>query len=72
MNVFPYGPDLFEGHEIADVWSNSPSDAKRLLNALLTNPAYATAVSEMQRKRAISLFGKEKIGREWSAFLGAP
>jgi hypothetical protein len=32
----------------------------------------AANISANQRRRAIDLFGKETIGRQWAEFLGAP
>ena len=70
MEVFPYGPLLFEGHEIARLWSNSPTAARNMLAALLKHEDYAREVSEAQRTMAVELFGKQKIAAEWKAFLG--
>jgi len=69
MEVFPYGPQLFEGHEITQHWSNSTSQAKRMLDGLLSNKEFATAWSVAQRERAIKLFGKQKIAAQWKEFL---
>lgn len=70
MGVFPYGPMLFEGHELAGLWSNSAALAHNQLAALLADMDLAQYRSQLQRERAISLFGKEKIGKEWASFLG--
>lgn len=69
MNVFPYGPLLFEGHEIASGWSNDPGFARAALVNLLNDPDEARKVSEHQRKRAIELFGVNKIREQWREFL---
>ncbi len=46
MNVFPYGPLLFEGHKLALRWSNSTFKARRILSALLdSNQDLATELS---------------------------
>jgi hypothetical protein len=71
MKVFPYGPDLFEGHEIAGTWKDDPAAARRDLTELLEMPGYATSVSEATRERAIDLFGIDTIRPQWAAFLGA-
>ena len=70
MKVFPYGPALFEGHEITQRYSNSPIEAGRLLSALLDNEKLAMQISAVQRARAIGLFSKQTIGPQWKAFLG--
>lgn len=81
MRIFPYGPDLFEGHEIAGNDGDPADGAQRsdrqvientheMLTDLLRFDDRARAHSESGRKRAINLFGKEKIGAEWKAFLG--
>lgn len=70
MDVFPYGPDLFEGHEIADqLWANDPSIARLSLRDLLGDRGIAQGWSEDTRTRAIDLFGMDKIAREWAAYL---
>jgi len=72
MNVFPYGPDLFEGHEIT--WPGETFDdpyvAKRRLTTLLEDRKTADVLGRAQRQRAIDLFGKDKIAAEWAAYLG--
>ena len=82
MTIFPYGPHLFEGHEIVEApdlddpswmwrpWSDDPLQAKTMLMRLLTNHGYAQAQSAAQRQRAIELFGKETIAAQWRGFLG--
>lgn len=72
MEVFPYGPQLYEGHEIVanDRWSNSSSFAKNMLKAMLDDKGLAVFHGQANRMRAIELFGKDKIGAEWKAFLG--
>ena len=74
MRVFPYGPDLFEGHEIAypGAFSDDPEAARRVLVALLDDPDYALSVSVSQRQRAIDLLGVHTIRPQWADFLGGP
>ncbi len=72
MDVFPYGPELFEGHEIADRWTNNPGLARNMLKAMLNDKVLADLYSKIQRARAIGLFGKDKIAKEWKVFLGEP
>ena len=66
--IFPYGPDLFEGHEITAAWADDPAQARDHLVALLDGQR-PQAMSERQRERAIELFGKDKIKAEWAAYL---
>ena len=35
MHVFPYGPDLFEGHELAGDWADTPSGARQLIRSYM-------------------------------------
>lgn len=70
MRVFPYGPDLFEGHEIAGYWHDDPAKAGEYLVDLLANLSVAQVRSEEQRARAIELFGYETIREQWREFLG--
>lgn len=71
MTVFPYGPDLFEGHRISQCWSDDPTEAQRLVEFLL-NLDEAQKVSVAQRQRAIQLFGMDTIAAQWREYLGAP
>jgi hypothetical protein len=70
MRIFPYGHDMFEGHEIAGTYADEPTAARSHLLALLNEDEYAVRDSQRVRERAIDLFGKAKIGAEWKAFLG--
>jgi hypothetical protein len=69
MRIFPYGPDLFEGHELASGWTDNPATAATQLRLLLEDHDEAKRVSEHQRQRAIELFGVDRIKAEWTAFL---
>jgi len=69
MNIFEYGPDLFEGHELASGWSDDPGKVQAVLRKLLNDPDEARMVSEHQRARAIAEFGIEKVRAEWAAYL---
>lgn len=70
MQAFPYGPDLFEGHEIARYGGPTPVDAHDALYRLLKDPEHRAAESEWARARAVELFGRDKIAAEWKAYLG--
>jgi glycosyltransferase involved in cell wall biosynthesis len=76
MDVFPYGPDLFEGHEIVECpragAHDDPIDAETHVQRLLEDVDAARDSAERGRARAIELFGKDTIGAQWAAFLGAP
>ena len=78
MNVFPYGPDLFEGHDIVGgglpFSSDFPDIARERLEAILADVAPVTGadISYWMRARAIEFFGRDKIAAEWAAYLGAP
>jgi len=72
MTVFPYGPELFEGHEIARWATDSPEQARINLERLLGEEDDADALSRAGRQRAIELFGKATIAAQWRAFLGDP
>lgn len=79
MRIFPYGPDLFEGHEIVEqetfrltTWADDPSDARRVLSVLLADEGIAKVHGDAARQRAIELFGKDTIAAQWKAYLGAP
>jgi hypothetical protein len=76
--VFPYGPDLFEGHEIATAGMtflngeydvNDPAQAKFLVTVLLGDGPEANALSRHQRRRAKELFGIDAIREQWREFL---
>lgn len=72
MDVFPYGPDLFEGHELAGLWSDEPSTVHCDLQTLLRDRDAAEHWSKSQRARALELFSKDRAAADWRAFLGAP
>ncbi len=69
--IFPYGPKLFEGHELAPLWSDRPSGAREHVKQLLDDHAYAREMSEATRIRALDLFAKDKVAAQWADFLGA-
>lgn len=72
MDVFAYGPDLFEQHEIALRAFNDPQAAKAELRTLLNDLDYATSIGTIGRRKAIEFFGRERVAADWRAFLGAP
>jgi glycosyltransferase involved in cell wall biosynthesis len=72
MRVFPYGPDMFEGHELAQFSYDDPENAASMLRVLLNDSDYAESVSVNQRKAAIETFGRDKIALQWRLYLGDP
>lgn len=70
MNVFEYGPELFEGHEIVGTGFDDPALARERVALLLADRAYAAEESDWMRQRALDLFGMDKIAAQWKAFLG--
>ena len=68
--MWPYSPDLFEGHELAPLWSDRPSEARAHLERLLADHALAREVSEAQREEAVRVFGKATVMDQWREFLG--
>lgn len=74
MNIFPYGGDLFEGHELVleTFGTDDPLNARMLLEHLLAGEGLAKSVSQQQRARFVATFGKDKVAQEWASFLGAP
>jgi hypothetical protein len=65
MTVFPYGPDLFEGRDIALRGGDVITTRRELHNLL----AYSDP-NPPERQRAIDLFGIDTIGAQWKAYLG--
>lgn len=72
MGIFPYGPALFEGHELAGNGHELPERARWSVDALLADPSLAREVSTLTRERAVELFGRATIAAQWRDFLGAP
>jgi hypothetical protein len=70
--ILPYGPAMFEGHELAVLSANDPADAHAHLERLLRDPAYADEISAETLSRAVDLFGMDKIAAQWADFLGSP
>lgn len=71
MTIFPYGSDLFEAHEFCGTfWSNDPEEAREMLYGLLSDYDLAKKVSQHQRHRAKMMFSRERVAKDWKAFLG--
>jgi hypothetical protein len=76
MQIFPYGPDLFEGHEIVDgsmKWSDDPAVIRDLLQTWYLRDGGPEGIPQEDsiagRQRAIDLFGIDTIREQWRAFL---
>jgi hypothetical protein len=72
MGIFEYGPELFEGHELAAQAFDDIASATSALRVLLNDQRLARAVSEAQRARAIETFGRERVAKAWRLYLGDP
>lgn len=69
MGIFPYGPKLFEGHELASGWADTPTTANAVIRRLFDDHDEARKVSEHQRNRAIEMFSVDKVRAQWRAYL---
>src|SRR3990167_6490944 len=65
MRVFPYGPDLFEGHEIAPLTFDDPNGAFHALRRLLRDDDHAAEVSRQTRERAAAPFARGAPPAQW-------
>jgi glycosyltransferase involved in cell wall biosynthesis len=72
MQIAPYGDRLFEGHEIAPLWSDHADTAREMLARILTDDEYAAGVSQESRNRALREFSMAGVGHDWVTYLGAP
>jgi hypothetical protein len=70
MRIFPYGPAMFEGHEITRLGHDSPAGARDAIQSMIKDWDLARSIGAEQRTRAIDLFGMATIGAQWQAFLG--
>jgi hypothetical protein len=65
-------PPLFEAHELVGRFADEPLIAKGELAWLLADDGAAQEASDEMRRRGQELFGADVVGRQWTAFLGAP
>lgn len=70
---FP-GHFLYEMHEIIEngvsgFWSDKKEELQSYIKELLENDALAAKIQEAGRKKAVEIFGKETIGKQWNEFL---
>lgn len=70
MTMFPYGPQLFEGHRLAGQWSNNPEDARAWCQKMLDHWDAAHEISKATRMLAKLTFGRMVVGEAWKAYLG--
>jgi len=70
MDIFPYGPDLFEGHDLVGGSFDRPDLAREEIVGLLADQARAARNGERMRRNAVALFGRDTIGAQWKAYLG--
>jgi hypothetical protein len=66
FDIFPYGPEMFEGREIAIRGSDDPKHVRRALAALLE---YRDPKAP-EREIAIRLFGRDTITAQWREYFG--
>ena len=63
----------FEAHEFLEdgcgLWSDNPRELNRHLTTLLNDYDMAKEISRKAREKAIQLFGKETVSKQWEAFL---
>lgn len=62
--------ELFEGHEIAPLWSDDPNAVHHMLRRLLDEPEHAAEISRLSRVIARDLFDRATVGAQWKAYLG--
>lgn len=67
-----YVDKMFEAHEFAWKWSESPQEAQRALQDLLDDKSLAEAASAEQRATMLANFSKRIVGKAWREYLGEP
>jgi hypothetical protein len=67
--TMPYASRLYEGHAIAPLFADNPSEARTMLQELLDDADYAAHVGAIGRERAITLFGKDRVYAAWRGWL---
>lgn len=65
----PYAPKLYEAHELATGWSDSPMHIARAARDLLEDRDLAAEWSTRTREAAIATFGLPRIREQWRRFL---
>lgn len=73
IKLFP-DTDTYEVHEIIEngvngYVSDSIEDLRSYIDFLLQNPEKAKEIGKKGREKAIELFGKENVKKQWEAFL---
>jgi hypothetical protein len=64
-------PDLFEGHELAAIWSDDMVTVNRWLQRFLDNDELAARASAEALARGLAYFDIAHVAPKWAAFLGA-
>ena len=72
FDIFPYGPQMFEGHELVQHAYDDPSEARNVLQHFLDRDAEhdrrQSDFMRLQRTNA-GLFDRNTIAAQWKAFL---
>lgn len=63
-------PDIIQ-HGVNGFYSDNPMELRACINELLNNDLLAKQISDLGRKRAVELFGKETIKNQWQGFLNS-
>lgn len=69
MRLFPWGPRVFEGHELAEESFEDPEVARAALRAILAGEVDVVEWSARQRATAVDLFGPARVWTDWADFL---
>ena len=61
---------MFEGHELAPLWSDDPNVVRHMIRNLFSDDEYAADISRVTRSTARMHFDRGVVGKQWAAFLG--
>lgn len=64
-------PQIIGESGVAGYWSDSATELRKNIAELLNNQQLAIEVGQKGRTKAIELFGKDKIGKDWDLFFKA-
>jgi hypothetical protein len=68
-SILPYGHLMFEAHELAINSTSDPEVARQMAIAMLSDHRMAMERAQQGRTRAIELFGRPTIEKQWQEFL---